>query len=204
MDWNIIAQLIAGLLISVLASILVLRYANGIASMSTTRMMLLSLALFGLAVAVAIAPAILWSDVPRPGTPTTLQTGLAKAATVAAYNIVIYCVAAATLLLASRPNARADTLLRFLGPVIGAVGVGAVLAFQCGLVLTRLESISPWSILSDVWFPSLFLFIATLPFRGREPGSSSSDRLLFSVGCGGAALSYGLGFIQGYLGSLIS
>jgi hypothetical protein len=197
----ILSQLLSSLVVSVVASILVLRYSDRLASASKARILLLSLGLLLLAIALTFVPALTLSTLmPSPETRSVMQRAVLRGAIIVGFNIAAISYAAATLIALSPSNARTENLVRYLGPVLGVLGVGALLPFSCARVLAGVLD-GVWEEIDNYFVPTSMLLISVY-LSIRPPSQQPVIRLALPFIAGILGLSFSFGYEAGYFSGL--
>lgn len=197
-----LSQLLSSLVVSVVASIIVLRYSDRLATTSKARILLLSVGLLLVAIALTIVPALTVSTLlPSPEARSALQRTVLRGAIVVGFNIAAICYAAATLIALSPPNARRENLVRYIGPVLGVLGVGALLPFSCARLLAGVVD-AVWNELDTYIVPTSMLLISVY-LTIRPPVERPIIRLTLPFIAGIVGLSYSFGYEVGYFSGLM-
>ena len=124
-----------------------------LASLPTLGVFLLSLGLLALAVALTMGPSVLAALLPSPEFITGFRQGVLRVATVSAFSLAAVAFSAAVILVLSSNAGRESALSRYLGSMLAIMGIGSILAFACGRIMSGVSTFSVWAILDSLGFP---------------------------------------------------
>jgi len=203
MNWEIVCQILVTVLVSGVASILVLRIGTWVASLSPYRVVLLCTGMLLLAFALAVSPSAYVALMPSPKRLDGLYRLIDKVFIMLIFDASILVAVLAVLIgAAPKTNAPHDSYSFFdmLGPTLGVCGFVITLAIEGGTTFSGLPS-GPWGFLCVMVFPSLMVALSVLASRPRF-GQSSGLRLL-SMAAGVGGLNYAIGFSCGYFEGIL-
>jgi hypothetical protein len=203
MNWEVVCQILVTLLVSGIASILVFRLGNWIASLSPWRVVLLCAGLLLLAFALAISPSAYAALLPSPKRLDALYRLIYKVFITLIFDASVLVAALAVLIgAAPKTDAHHDSCsyLHMLGPTLGVCGFVVTLVIEGGTTFSGVPS-GPWVFLCVMAFPSLLAAVSVLSSRLRF-GQSSALRLL-SMAAGFGALNYSISFSCDYFEGIL-
>lgn len=204
MNWDILTQLLVAILVSAVASILVLRCSAYLERLSTIGVVLLSIGLVAIAAALALGPDAVVALLPSEERVARVRSAVVGIATVGSFNIAALSCSAAALIFVSSNTARSDTLRRSLGSMLGVMGVGTVLALASGRIMSGISDFGAMAVLAEIRFPALMLAISVISARQWSDTIVPNWRFFLSMASGAGAFNYSLGFVHGYFDGLLT
>jgi hypothetical protein len=195
-------QVVAGVIVSAIAGILLIRFQSQLVAMSPARLFFLGSALLLVAILLSVLPSYLSTDILN-----RLTAGVRRQLVFTYIDAIVVCMVVGCIFIVTRRRLQPSTMETYIagvGPLLGLIGVGGMLIFDTAESYFGSGDFGSNFTSSAIWKPIAW-FVASIlvlwPKQAIKEGMPSGVALLravMSMTCGNIAFSYTQGYVAGY------